>query len=91
MSLVISLRRWIKSSFSGGNDGGNCVEVTMMPAQEIKTLGVTVPERIRLRDTDGSLVEYNQKEWEAFIKGVKAGEFDWDTLVTKLVAKSAEL
>lgn len=59
--------RWRKSSFSGGNENG-CVEVAFLPDG-----GVWV------RDTkDRSLPphHYTAREWEAFLAGVRAGEFD---------------
>ncbi|OZM75187.1 DUF397 domain-containing protein [Amycolatopsis antarctica] len=57
---------WRKSSFSGGN--GQCVEVA------------DAPEGGRyLRDTkDRSRAAhfFTDAEWRAFVRGVKAGEFD---------------
>lgn len=58
---------WRKSSFSGGN-GGGCVEVAFLP-----------DGRIAVRDTkDRSLPphHYTPAEWDAFVAGVRAGEFD---------------
>lgn len=56
----------MKSSFS--NPSGNCVDVT-------ETL-----DGVEVRDTklgDASPVHrYTAEEWDAFIAGVKAGEFD---------------
>jgi Domain of unknown function (DUF397) len=57
--------RWFKSSTSGS---GGCVEVAHLPEG-----GVAV------RDTkDRSKVPhvYTSREWEAFLIGVKNGEFD---------------
>lgn len=37
-------------------------------------------DTVRVRDTknpDGGTLTFNYKEWGAFIKGVKAGEFDF--------------
>ncbi|WP_219413394.1 DUF397 domain-containing protein [Pseudonocardia nigra] len=60
---------WRKSSFSQGNGGGDgCVEVAFHPDG-----GVAV------RDTkDRSLAphRYTAAEWDAFVAGVRAGEFD---------------
>jgi hypothetical protein len=59
--------QWFKSSFSGGNSNG-CVEVAFLPDG-----GVAV------RDTkDRSLPphRYTAAEWDAFVSGVRAGEFD---------------
>jgi hypothetical protein len=58
--------RWFTSSFSGGN-GNGCVEVAFLPG------GVAV------RDTkDRALAphRYPAASWEAFLAGVRAGEFD---------------
>ncbi len=58
--------RWFTSSFSGGNDG-SCVEVAHLPGG-----GVAV------RDTkDRSLAPHHHSAtaWDAFVAGVRAGEF----------------
>ena len=58
---------WRTSSFSGGN-GASCVEVAFLPDG-----GVAV------RDTkDRTLAphRYTAAEWDAFLAGVRAGEFD---------------
>ncbi len=55
-----------KSSFSKC-DGG-CVEIGVMEGL------------VRVRDTkdrDGGLLTFNAMEWDAFLRGVKAGEFDF--------------
>jgi hypothetical protein len=62
--------RWRKSSFSnGGTKGGdNCVEVAIL-----------ADGQVAVRDTkDRSLAPhlFTASEWEAFLTGVKAGEFD---------------
>jgi hypothetical protein len=59
--------QWRKSSFSGGNDN-SCVEVAHLP-----------DGGIALRDSkDPSLAphRFTAAEWDAFVKGVHAGEFD---------------
>lgn len=68
---------WRKSSFSGAN-GGDCVEVA--------ELGITShrPEHKRdathavrdSRDPSGPVLYFTPGEWEAFLRGVKASEFD---------------
>lgn len=58
---------WRTSSFSGDN-GNSCVEVAFLPDG-----GVAV------RDTkDRTLAphRYTATEWDAFVAGVRAGEFD---------------
>jgi hypothetical protein len=62
---VISLDRFRKSSFSGG---GGCVEVRRLP-----------DGRVALRDSkDRDLAphHFTPAEWNAFLAGARAGEFD---------------
>ena len=57
---------WIKSSLSAYN--GNCVEVAGLGN-----------ERIRVRDSKrprGAVLNFTPAEWDAFIGGVRNGEFD---------------
>ena len=58
---------WHKSTRSGGN-GGDCVEVA-----------VNLPGIVAVRDTkdrDGAALVFTHGEWEAFVAGVRDGEFD---------------
>ena len=55
---------WRKSSTSQYN---NCVEV--------RFVGDSVPLR-NSRDPDGPVLVFTAREWEAFVEGVKRGEFD---------------
>jgi Domain of unknown function (DUF397) len=58
---------WQKSSRSGYN--GSCFEIARLRT-----------DRIGVRDTkdkgSGPVLVFNQNEWNAFLAGVKAGEFD---------------
>lgn len=57
---------WIKSSLSTYN--GNCVEISGLS-----------DERIRVRDSKnprGGVLNFTPAEWDAFIGGVRNGEFD---------------
>lgn len=56
---------WRKSSYS--SPSGNCVEVVRLPAD-----GVAVRDS---RFPDGSALIFAAAEWEAFLRGVKAGDF----------------
>jgi Domain of unknown function (DUF397) len=60
---------WRKSSFSGDNgNGGSCVEVAFLPGG-----GAAV------RDTKDRTLpphRFTGAEWDAFLAGVRAGEFD---------------
>jgi hypothetical protein len=58
---------WHKSSRSGGN-GGDCVEVA-----------VNLPGIVAVRDSkdrDGDALVFTDVGWDAFLAGVRAGEFD---------------
>ncbi|HUC23644.1 MAG TPA: DUF397 domain-containing protein, partial [Streptosporangiaceae bacterium] len=58
---------WFKSSYSNGQ-GGNCVETLRLPdgSRAVR----------HSKDADGSVLIFTTSEWDAFIKGVKDGEFD---------------
>jgi Domain of unknown function (DUF397) len=58
---------WRKSSYSGSG-GGNCVEVARFPAS-----GIAVRDS---KDPDGPRLVFTPDEWQAFVAGVKTGEFD---------------
>lgn len=57
---------WVKSSLSFAN--GNCLEVADLG-------GGTVGVR-NSRDREGAVLRFTADEWQAFIGGVRNGEFD---------------
>lgn len=60
--------QWRKSSFSGGNANGGCVEVAFLPDGDVA-----------IRDTKDRTIpphRYPGAEWSAFVAGVRVGEFD---------------
>jgi hypothetical protein len=57
---------WIKSSLSFSN--GNCVEVASLPDGEIGVRDSKHPE--------GAVLRFTSDEWDAFLGGVRNGEFD---------------
>lgn len=57
---------WFTSSFSGGNDD-SCVEVAHLPG------GVAVRDT---KDRARPAHRYGAAGWDAFLAGVRAGEFD---------------
>jgi len=57
--------KWEKASRSGAN--GACVEVARVAGF------VAVHDS---KEPDGPALTYTRKEWEAFLDGVKQGEFD---------------
>lgn len=58
---------WRTSSFTGSNEG-SCVEVAFLPGG-----GVAVRDT---KDRSRAPHRYTAAEWEAFVAGVRAGEFD---------------
>lgn len=58
---------WRKSSFSNAN-GGGCVEVADLPEG-----GWAVRDS---KDPQGPVLQFTTGEVEAFVQGVRAGEFD---------------
>jgi hypothetical protein len=57
---------WTKSSLSFAN--GNCVEVASLSDE---TVGVRDS-----KDTSGPVLRFTLDEWNAFVGGVRNGEFD---------------
>jgi len=57
---------WRKSTYSGGN--GSCVEVAVLDDNTVAMRNSNHP--------DAGTVFYTSAEIDAFLKGVKAGEFD---------------
>jgi hypothetical protein len=56
--------QWHKSSFSGAN---GCVEVALVEG------GAAVRDS---KDPASPVLRFTAREWEAFLAGVRAGEFD---------------
>ena len=56
---------WVKSSLSFSN--GNCVEVASLPG------GIGVRDS---KDPAGPILRFTPGEWDAFLGGVRNGEFD---------------
>ncbi len=57
---------WQKSSFSGGGDGAECIEVAAAEGAII----------LRESDNPDNVISTSPEKLRAFILGVKAGEFD---------------
>ena len=73
---------WQKSSYSVSN--GGCVEVGWRTSSYSGTNGGCVqvapaPDRVLMRDSKnpgGPVLLFSEREWTAFVDGVRAGEFD---------------
>jgi hypothetical protein len=65
--MDLTRTEWRKSSYSSNN--GNCVEVAR-----------NLPGIVAVRDSklgdDSPVLTFNAAEWDAFTRGVGAGEFD---------------
>jgi hypothetical protein len=61
-----SVTLWRTSSFSGNN--GTCVEVAVLPSGRIAVRNSNHP--------DEGIIVFTRAEMNAWIRGVKAGEFD---------------
>ena len=57
---------WVKSSLSFSN--GNCVEVASLPDGSVGVRHSRIP--------DGPVLRFTAGEWQAFLAGVRNGEFD---------------
>jgi hypothetical protein len=67
LSQELRTATWTKSSYSGSN-GGNCVEIAELSGG-----------RRGVRDSKnptGPALIFTPGEWNAFIAGVKSGQFD---------------
>ncbi|NUR90799.1 MAG: DUF397 domain-containing protein [Nonomuraea sp.] len=71
--------QWRKARRSGGN-GGDCVEVAVLDAPEDATTHKSGQDRLYVlrdsKDPDGPRLFFTPAEWEAFLLGMKDGEFD---------------
>lgn len=57
---------WCTSSHSQGEN--DCVETAFLPDGDVAVR--------HSKDPDGSVLIYTPREWDAFVKGAKDGEFD---------------
>jgi hypothetical protein len=64
---------WRKSSYS--TNGGDCVEVATIAHDSGKSSGITVLMRDS-KDPNGPRLEFTDVEFQAFVQGVKDGEFN---------------
>jgi Domain of unknown function (DUF397) len=58
---------WRKSSFSNGNGGQGCVEVAVLPGGAVAVRDT--------KDRTRAPHRHSAAAWEAFLAGVRAGEF----------------
>lgn len=66
---MLKSREWVTSSFSNGTGGNNCVAAMFDP----------LSDRVIVRHSKqlgGLCLVYTREEWDAFLAGVRSGEFD---------------
>lgn len=77
--MDLSDARWVKSSFSGDN-GGDCVEVAeLRDVTDAPGHKAGQADLVAVRDSkdpEGPKLFFTPAEWDAFVNGVKANEFD---------------
>ncbi|WP_433364480.1 DUF397 domain-containing protein [Streptosporangium sp. CA-115845] len=77
--MGLSRAQWRKSTWTGDN-GGNCVEVAeLKDVVDAPGHKAEHPELIAVRDSrdpEGPKLFFTPAEWDAFLNGVKANEFD---------------
>jgi hypothetical protein len=76
--MDLSQARWRKSTFSG-NNGGDCVEVAELTSGSENAHPGHDDALIAVRDSkdpDGPKLFFTPAEWDAFLNGVKANQFD---------------
>jgi hypothetical protein len=61
-----TIQGWFKSSYCG-TGGGGCVEVAVVDG------GVAVRDG---KDPSGPALQFTAAEWQAFLTGAQAGDFD---------------
>ncbi|WP_079054093.1 DUF397 domain-containing protein [Streptomyces graminilatus] len=65
LSPDLSTARWRKSSYSGNQQGDECVEIA-------DTYPSVVPVRDS-KDTTGPVLMLNHRAWQRFVNGLKGG------------------
>lgn len=84
-----SKAKFIAASASGSN-GGQCVEVTIVPGSEAPVQAKAgEPSVVLVRDSkdpNGPVLSFTFAEWDAFLDGVTKGEFTTERLVAELSA-----
>ncbi|MEU3308759.1 DUF397 domain-containing protein [Nocardiopsis sp. NPDC006832] len=78
---------WLRSTYS--QNGGQCVEVAVAPGHEVVVENKSAEgEVFVVRDSknpDAAPLVFTRAEWDAFVEGVKDGEFDAERLLSALI------
>ncbi|MFB9802423.1 DUF397 domain-containing protein [Streptomonospora salina] len=85
--MDLSRAQWRKSRRSG-NNGGDCVEVAAAEGRDAATANKADEEIVfAVRDSknpDRPALAFTRAEWDAFVEGVKDGEFDSEKLLAAM-------
>ncbi|GAB3401824.1 DUF397 domain-containing protein [Flindersiella endophytica] len=78
--------KWVKSSYSNGNGGGECVEVAWVKSSYsngsgggscVEVAPLEAQQAVRdSKDPAGPMHVFDRNSWQAFLGSVKRGEFD---------------
>lgn len=71
---------WVKSSYSNGSGGSNCVEVAWVTDEPTGAEGIAVRHS---QHPNGPALYFTRSEWNAFLLGVRSGEFDTAELLDR--------
>ncbi len=76
--MDLSGAQWRKSGRS--TNGGDCVEVAVVPGDAAVAVHKADSDHLYLvrdsKDPGGPALAFTRSEWDAFVGGVKDGEFD---------------
>lgn len=85
--MDLSRAHWRKSSLSG-NNGGDCVEVAAIEGHQAPAANKADEEVVfAVRDSknpDQPALVFTRAEWDAFVVGVRTGEFDAEALLAAM-------
>jgi hypothetical protein len=71
-NLDLSKAEWQRAAEPGADPDGEYVEIAFVE----HTDGVTYTAMRNSKFPDGTVLVFTPTEWEAFVQGVRAGEFD---------------
>lgn len=85
--MDLSRAQWRKSRRSG-NNGGQCVEVSALPGRDAAVENKSEENEVFVvrdsKNPDSAPLVFTRAEWDAFVEGVKDGEFDSETLLAAM-------
>ncbi|RCV50135.1 DUF397 domain-containing protein [Marinitenerispora sediminis] len=87
--MDLSRAQWRKSRQSG-NNGGHCVEVSALPGRDVTVENKAGEDAVFVvrdsKNRDRAPLVFTRAEWDAFVAGVKNGEFDSAALLAAMRA-----